>query len=55
MLDSNDDMDEDNEITFEISDGFELEQDPPDESDFEVKKENTDAVSDAFLGCEILC
>ncbi len=55
MLDSNDDMDEDNEITFEISDGFELAQDPPDESDFEVKKENADAVADAFLGCEILC
>ncbi len=32
MLDSNDDMDEDTEIPLEIPDGFELAQEPPDES-----------------------
>ena len=29
-------------------------QAPPDESGFEIKKENADAGADAFLGCEIL-
>ena len=53
MLDSNDDMDEDNEIPLEIPDRFELAQTPPDESVFDVKKENT--VADAFPGCKILC
>ena len=52
VLDSNDDMDEDNVIPLEIPDGFELAQAPPDESVFYVKKEN--AVADAFPGCKIL-
>ena len=30
MLDSNDDIDEDNEIPFEIPNGFELAETPPD-------------------------
>ncbi len=50
MLDSNDDMDEDNEIPLEIPDGFELAQAPPDEFVFDVKKEN--AAADAFPGCK---
>ena len=51
VLDSNDDMDEDNEIPCEIPDEFQLEQASQDESVqsvFDVKKDNTAA--DASLG-----
>jgi hypothetical protein len=55
VLDSNDDMDEDKEIPFEIPDEFQLAQASQDESVqsvFDVKKDN--AAADAFLGCKIL-
>jgi hypothetical protein len=38
--------------SLETPDGFEVAQAPPDESVFDVKKQ--DAVADAFPGCQIL-
>jgi hypothetical protein len=51
VLDSNDDMDEDNEIPFEIPDEFQLAQASPDES---VQSVFGVEMDDGFLGCKLL-
>jgi hypothetical protein len=53
VLDSNDDMDEDNEIPFEFPDGFNLAQAPGSRMSLclSFKKEKT--VADVFLGFQI--